>query len=221
MSHGSIYGELMYAWEYFDASSYAETVLEPSDLEACTIQDMRLLKYVHKLPRLWAINLELGENVVDLSSLGTLESLKRVAILGAGFESLADVLRDWPSVTEIKLASCDRLRDISALGIFSSRLQALEIIYCTELRDYGVLCQLSSLEILWLQGLEDLDLSCVATLSSLRDLTIADVEVADLRPLAEMEMDITVWDDMTLVDLSEVAFRPNLQILDGSDHVGE
>ena len=209
---GEIYGELMRAWEYFDPHAYAETVLRPSGLEAVTVKDIGLIRHVHRLP-LISLTLETEGGALDLSPLDSLPDLRIITIAEADIESLTGVLRDWPSVTDIGLMSCDYLTDISALATYSSRLLRLDIYYCSELQDYSILSQLTSLDSLWLQGQENLDLSVLSGLNSLRDLTLAEDTFVDLRPLANMNLSIAVFDDTEIADLTGTAFRPKVNFL--------
>ena len=210
---GDFFGELMRAWEYFDPGAYARTVLEPSGIEAVTIQDIRLIHYAREVPSIVGITLEEPESVLDLSPLDNLRNLEFISIFGSDVNSLTGVLRDWPSIRHITLSGFDRLQDISALAAYSSRLLSLEINYCSELHNYSVLGQLRLLESLWLQGQEDLDLSVLSGLNSLRDLTITEGGVVDLSPLADKNMSIFVFDDTKIADLASIAFRPKLKIL--------
>jgi hypothetical protein len=210
---GGVFGDLMRAWEYFEPSSYARTVLGPSGLEALAIQDVRLLRYVHELPNITSITLELSESVIDLSPVDVLESLNDITINATEIDSLTGVLRYWPSVTSISLAGCDKLQDISALEMYSSRLQSLQVLYCSQLRDYSILKRLSSLRMLWLQGQIDPDLSALSRLDSLKDFTICDSGIVDLRPLAGLDTDIIVFSDTEIVDFGGIAFRPEVSRL--------
>jgi hypothetical protein len=210
---GNVYGELMRAWEYFNPSVYAETVLGRSGLEAVTVQDIRLIRYLHQVPFITSVTLEASDGVLDLSPLDSLPNLHNLTIYGSEIDTLTGVLRNWPSISALEITGCDELWDISALAMYSDRLQDLEIIYCPKLHDYSVLGQLSSLRTLWLQGQENLDLSVLSGLDSLLDLTITDVGVVDLRPLADKSMAITVFDDMEITDLTGIAFNPELHIL--------
>jgi hypothetical protein len=209
---GDVYGELMRAWEYFDPSAYAETVLRPSGLDAVTLQDMQLLRYIHLLPQIISITLDTSDPILDLTPLDSLPHLESLTIYGSDIDSFTDVLHNWPLLNDLHFTGFDRLQDISALSMYANLL-SLHISYCPQLYDYSVLRQLSSLDSLWLQGQEDLDLSVIAELTSLRDLTISEAGTVDLRPLADNFMDIAVFDDTAIVDLTGVDFRPNLRVL--------
>lgn len=215
---GDFYGELMRAWEYFDPSEYATVVLAPSAIEAITVQDTRLLRFAHQLPSVISVTVDSSEGALDLSPLDSLPNLEFICLAGVKIESLTGVLRDWHSIRHITLAACDKLRDISALAMYANRLMGLEIFYCNELHDHlSVISQLSLLEMLWLQGQEDPDLSLLSGLHSLTDLTISEAGTVNLRPLASMDMSITVFADTKIADLSGITFRPTVQVLGQDD----
>jgi NACHT domain len=213
---GDVYGELMRAWEYFDPAAYARTVLESSGLYALTVQDNELIRYVPLLPSMTSVTVESPDIMLDLTPLDDLPDLQSLTIYGNDSDSLENILRNWPSIREVTLAGLDNLRDISALEMYTN-LSILQITYCPELRDYTVLGRLSTLETLWLQGQEGLELSIISGLNSLRDLTISEAGVVDLRPLANNEMDITVFDDTVIIDLAGIDFQPDLRILHNPD----
>ena len=215
---GTLYGELMHAWEYFDPSAFAEVVLGPSGIQSVTVQDTRLIRYLDQLPFVSSVTIQTLDSALDLTPLDSLPDLQSVAISAAGIDSLTGVLRYWPSVSSLKIAHCYQLRDISALSMYSEELLDLELIYCTNLDDYSVVGRLQNLESLWLQGQEGFNLSLLLGLDSLQELTVADVDLIDLRSLADKTMHIITFTDSEMVSLEGLNFLPELEIFEAQTY---
>lgn len=208
---GTIFGELMRAWEYFDPQAYANVVLVPSGLDAVTIQDMRLLRYVRQMPGITSLALEPSDRMIGIGLLDDMPDLRGLAIIGAEIPSLTGIVREWPAMREFTLLFVDGLRDISALTLLKN-LEILQISYCEDLRDFSALVQLRSMYSLWLQGQADVDLSVLSGVSSLEDLTIAEGGTVDVRPLANnKDLSIYIFDDTEVVDFAGTTFLPKLR----------
>ncbi len=206
ISPGTIHGELMLAWEYFEPEAYASAVIAPSGLDAIAVQDENLLQYVRRMPEIKAITIEIPYDL-DLTTMAELQQLQSVSFVGGNMKSLTGLLGNSPDLSAFKLLACERLSDISQLSNYAN-LSYLWISYCQHISDYDVLRRLSSLESLWLQGQENVDLSVLSDLPSFKDLTMAECGTVDIRPLANSDIGIYVFEDTGVVDYPTAGFRP-------------
>ena len=202
-----VYSEVMRAWQYFDPGAYATEVLAPSGLDSVTVEDTRMLRHIAHVESLRNVTLEVAGELVDLTILDDLPQLEGLCFVGASFNSLTGVIHRWPGLNFFKVLAVPQLADISALSLLPG-IEQLEFSYCDSLDDYSVFAKLPSLRYLWLQGQDEPDLSSLAKASSLREMTICEAGVVDLRPLAGLpDLQIIVFDDTEIADLP-ADFRP-------------
>ena len=201
--------EFIRSWPYFPSASYAERVLRPLQLEYLEISDERLLTEIRRFPTVADVTLT---NVVgdetDLSALDDVQ-LTELWIFSGEMRSLS-AIRPWSQLKELRLYSCNRLRDISQLPLLYN-LEYLTIGYCHNLKNYSSITQLQNLKSVALMDMRDLDLSVFRDVGQLENLRIRDAGVVNLEPLAQKSIIITVQGKTEISGHSGPDFRPTIR----------
>ncbi|MEL6344088.1 MAG: hypothetical protein AAFV53_13295 [Myxococcota bacterium] len=143
------------------------------------------LRKLTAFPALVDVNLYNCDGLTDLSPLADLDGVSTITIDGA--PALADLspLIQMPALEMLWLEQCPSLVDADTIG--QLRLTTLSIRRCRKIDDIGFVRGLSALKTLWLNLEHLVDLSPLAALPALEDLSLSDCHsLRDLSPIQSL-----------------------------------
>nr|WP_166641074.1 NACHT domain-containing protein [Amycolatopsis sp. SID8362] len=150
------------------------------------------------LPHLEYLKLTDVEDVAQLAELAAVPHLPGLYLDGApGLDDLhALTFFDSPKVLGFR--NCPRLRNVDALAGWAGSLTRLSFDSCPEL-DLAVLPSLAELRVLQLVDTPFPDFRLLAGLGELRQLSLHGPDEIDLTPLAGLDLELRVTDDVRLI----------------------
>ena len=186
--------ELLYDWQYFDATDYARNILTNISLDgyvvrletapivtaAGSLHGMRSARSKvpggltnfdpwGQLKKLADLDYPDNFDFLTLRGISSLVGLRRLNLSGASRLEDVSEIGELGSIKELYLSGCRNITDIDALAKLKS-LRVLVLDGCSGITDFGPISELTHLKSLSLSGCNTTNLSFCARLTELRSL---------------------------------------------------